>query len=187
MPSLLDFDAQIVFFKSYHRNRVNILLHLPFVPFLTLGFAMFLFAVSLGAKHLNAGSIFCWTSAALYTYLNIEVGFPLALGWVELAYYFSNLYLRLHATQTYLYFTVAAILLVLGFVGQGIGHVKYECKCQLLNNNFIETMWLAPLFMVYELLFLCGFKLEFQRQICIKADELDASLAAQGKTSGCKK
>jgi len=77
--------------------------------------------------------------------------------------------------------TVAIAVHVVSWVAQFVGHGKYEGRKPALLDNLVQALFLAPLFVWYEVLFKMGFYKGLQREVEVGIEEEVAKLKAKGK------
>jgi len=171
MPALFDVAKQLAFYASYHRNPINVAIHICCVP------------------------LILWTSLVITTpihlipnlyiplskYLAFEVTFASAGAIIFQLYYFvlepvgALLYLP---QMTFILLSATAFthnnpdamqialgLFVFSWIAQFVGHGFAEGRSPALLENLTGALVLAPFFVHLELLFLLGFKPELHKQI----------------------
>ena len=173
MP-LFDLKKNLVFYGAYHREPTNVAIHIACVPVLLA--TGFLFGTNTPALPIRA--------PALLTRLNL----PLNLGSIA-AITYSSLYLALSPnfagvsiTPFVLGFaaaankltsgankakvnTIAVAVHVVSWIAQFVGHGKFEGRKPALIDNLVQALFLAPLFVWYEILFKLGFYKQLQREV----------------------
>lgn len=175
MPGLFDFEGQLVLYKSFHQNCVNILWHIACVPLLLLGATFLLSPLDLfggSYTHCDAGMAFALCFAIWYTLIYTQVGAPVGIAWIGVAYAAKNLYGSLPVVQRTLYMRWAWATHIFGWLGQMYGHIVHECRTQSIRNNFLQTLGLSLLFVVLEVMFIGGYKLELKKKIDPQAQAL---------------
>lgn len=77
--------------------------------------------------------------------------------------------------------TVAVIVHIVSWIAQFIGHGKYEGRKPALVDNVAQALFLAPLFVWYEILFKLGFYKKLQAEVQEGINAEIAKLKAKGK------
>jgi uncharacterized membrane protein YGL010W len=70
---------------------------------------------------------------------------------------------------------------VVSWIAQFIGHGKYEGRKPALLDNLVQALFLAPLFVWYEILFKLGFYKKLQAEVDIGIEQEIAKLKGKGK------
>lgn len=126
---------------------------------------------------LNLGTLLALVYASLYVLLEPVAGSALAA--LCLAGTAAGNYLRQQDADTTLY--GAAGLHVFCWVMQFVGHGAFEGRAPALLDNLVQAIFLAPIFVWLELLFMLGYRPELQARVQ-KAVEVDlAKFRAQAK------
>lgn len=61
--------------------------------------------------------------------------------------------------------TVAIAVHVVSWIAQFVGHGKFEGRKPALLDNLVQALFLAPLFVWYEVLFKLGFYKKLQKEV----------------------
>lgn len=81
--------------------------------------------------------------------------------------------------------TIAVAVHVVSWIAQFIGHGKYEGRKPALLDNLVQALFLAPLFVWYEVLFKMGFYRGLQREVEVGVEEevrkMQVKKGAEGK------
>lgn len=167
----LDLETQLVFYGSYHHNKVNIAIHIICVPLILFsGFCIASYTgpliplpswASVPFLDLNLGTLAAVVYSGLYLLLEPVAGFALAalcLG----ATAFSN-YLRESNPDSTL--TSAIAIHVACWVAQFVGHGAFEGRAPALLDNLVQALFLAPMFVWLEILFFLGYRPELQSRV----------------------
>jgi uncharacterized membrane protein YGL010W len=75
----------------------------------------------------------------------------------------------------------AAAIQAISWVAQFIGHGVYERKAPALLDNLVQALFLAPLFVWLECLFMVGYRPELKARMEMKVKAARAKLDAKGK------
>lgn len=129
---------------------------------------------------LNLGTIIALTYAILYLLLEPVAGFILAAFCVGSTAFARHMSLQ-YPEQT---LQVAIGVHVLAWVAQFIGHGAFEGRAPALLDRLLQALFLAPMFVWFELLFVLGYRPELQarvdKQVAADIAKLNAS-AKNGK------
>lgn len=155
--TLLDLRSQLRFYKRYHHERVNVAIHSVMVPAILFSSASMLHRFALYGN-LTLTTLLTVSYAAFYLLLNVPAGL-LATGLLLLMNAALDWrWVQLSLTQELVVFTV-------GWVFQFIGHGVFERRKPALLDNLVQSLVLAPYFILFELLFKLGFMPELRRQL----------------------
>ncbi|KAJ7499213.1 hypothetical protein FB451DRAFT_1204648 [Mycena latifolia] len=174
MPSkLFDVKTQLTFYGAYHSNKINILIHVIFVPILLWTFQVMASQIPVPAfvpaihhsfsDHLVFELNYPALHAALY------LAYYLALEPVAALLYAPQLILSLLTATAYSHsaghFTQAGILHAFSWIAQFLGHGVAEKRAPALLDNLLGAVVLAPFFVHLEILFQLGYKPEMHKQL----------------------
>jgi uncharacterized membrane protein YGL010W len=67
--------------------------------------------------------------------------------------------------------TIAIAVHVVSWIAQFIGHGKFEGRKPALLDNLVQALFLAPLFVWYEVLFKMGFYKKLQKEVDVGIEE----------------
>jgi uncharacterized membrane protein YGL010W len=76
---------------------------------------------------------------------------------------------------------IAVAVHLVSWIAQFVGHGKFEGRKPALLDNIVQALFLAPLFVWYEVLFKLGFYKGLQREVEIGVEEEVAKLRVGGK------
>ncbi|KAI9172047.1 ER membrane protein [Paramyrothecium foliicola] len=110
---------------------------------------------------LNLGTIVALLYAALYVLLEPVAGTALALICLG-STAFTN-YLRIQNPDST--FHIALIVHIASWIAQFIGHGVFEGRAPALLDNLVQAIFLAPMFVWLEMLFLLGYRRELQARV----------------------
>jgi uncharacterized membrane protein YGL010W len=77
--------------------------------------------------------------------------------------------------------TIAVAVHLVSWIAQFVGHGKFEGRKPALLDNIVQALFLAPLFVWYEVLFKLGFYKGLQREVEVGVEEEVAKLRVGGK------
>lgn len=127
---------------------------------------------------LNAGTIASLTYSTLYLILSPNVAgasvTPFIIGMAALANKIQTKYNRTKVNS------IAIALHVVSWILQFVGHGKYEGRKPALLDNLMQALFLAPLFVWYEILFKLGFYKQLKREV-EEAIEIEVAKLGNGK------
>jgi uncharacterized membrane protein YGL010W len=169
----------LVFYGSYHNNKINQLIHIIFVPlilwtalvwlsytpqFIPLNFLTDKLNNPFLTKALIGNvSFIMWALYALY-YMSVAglVGFCFNIFMFGL-YLTANYYHSVSPSNAWI---IATILHIVSWYMQiHPGHLIFEGRKPALTDSFFQSLVLAPLFVFYEVLFTLGFQKKIHAQI----------------------
>jgi len=173
MP-VFDLKKNLVFYGAYHRNPTNVAIHIACVPVLlatgilfgtntpTLPLRTPLLLTRLNLP-LNLGTLAAATYSTLYLLLSPNLAgvtiTPLILAFASAS---NRLVSRYNKTRVN---SIAAAVHVVSWILQFVGHGKYEGRKPALLDNLVQALFLAPLFVWYEVLFKMGFYKELKAEV----------------------
>ncbi|KAL3234812.1 hypothetical protein RNJ44_02600 [Nakaseomyces bracarensis] len=151
--SLFDLRSQLRFYKFYHHNLVNVLIHSVFVPTILFTSICMLHRVGLPFEFMGTpvtlAHLLGLGFGLFYIMLFIPTGL-LASGIIAGALY------MLDKGKIELGLKREFGVFVLAWIFQFIGHGVFEKKKPALFDNLVQSLVLAPYFILFELLFLLG-------------------------------
>ncbi|KAH7396170.1 hypothetical protein BKA66DRAFT_259196 [Pyrenochaeta sp. MPI-SDFR-AT-0127] len=189
MP-VFDLKKNLVFYGAYHREPTNVAIHIGCVPVLLA--TGFLFGTNTPALPitpprlltrlnlpLNLGTLAAVTYSTLYLILSPNLAgasiTPFILGAASLA---NRLTTKYNKTKVN---TIAIAVHVVSWILQFIGHGKFEGRKPALLDNLVQALFLAPLFVWYEILFKLGFYKGLQKEVEAAIEVEVAKLKVKGK------
>lgn len=162
----MDLKSQLKFYKHYHLNATNILIHSIFVPIILYTSLAILSDIKIYQLNVNI-----WVSL-IYSCFYIYLCVPTGIFFVILFFFMNNLISKGFLSGNKEKFG----LFILGWICQFIGHFKYEGNKPAIFDNLFQSLILAPYFILFELLFKLGFYKELLKQL-----EGDTKLRGIGK------
>ncbi|KAH4410245.1 hypothetical protein HBH92_129500 [Parastagonospora nodorum] len=173
MP-LFDLKKNLVFYGAYHRDPTNVAIHIACVPvLLATGFVFGSNTPTLPIRApalltrlnlpLNLGTLAAFTYSTLYLLLSPNIAgattTPIILGAAALA---NKLLGKFNTTRVN---TIAIAVHGVSWIAQFVGHGKFEGRKPALLDNLVQALFLAPLFVWYEVLFKMGFYKKLQGEV----------------------
>ncbi|KAI1400347.1 DUF962-domain-containing protein [Hypoxylon fuscum] len=167
----LNLERQLTFYGAYHRNSVNVAIHMVCVPLIL--FSGFAIAANTGTLiplpkaltiphlDLNLGTLAAFAWGGLYVLLEPVAGTILALICLGAAAV-ANTSLSENPTLTN---QVAIAVHVISWLLQFLGHGAFERRAPALLDNLTQAIFLAPLFVWLEFLFKFGYRRELQNRV----------------------
>lgn len=110
---------------------------------------------------LNAGTIQSLIYALGYVLLEPVVGLVCVPTLLGAAAYMNYLTMTYGATAT----SWSSGIFIVAWIAQFIGHGAYEGRSPALLDNLFQALFLAPLFVFLEYLFMFGYRPELQRRV----------------------
>lgn len=154
-------------YAGYHRDKRNILTHFFGVPLIVFGVQILLARAGVSIDGVFMSALWVMTALACVYYLRLELAMGAVMTvWLLLMAWAAQ---ALSATAPYAWLYWGAGLFVVGWVIQFIGHY-YEGKKPAFVDDLIGLA-IGPLFVVAELLFLCGIRRDLEAQIVAIAGE----------------
>ncbi|KAK0730705.1 hypothetical protein B0H67DRAFT_548604 [Lasiosphaeris hirsuta] len=185
----LDLEKQLTFYGAYHHNSVNVVIHMICVPLILV--SAFEIASNVGPFFTlppwlqipyldpNLGTFAALTWGALYVLLEPVAGTVLAL--LCLAGTAGTNYLRLESSGPVT--KIAVGIHAVSWLLQFIGHGKFEGRAPALLDNLFQAIFLAPLFVWLEFLFMIGYRPSLKKRV----DKAVAIEVAKFRASKVKK
>lgn len=110
---------------------------------------------------LNAGTIQSLIYALGYVLLEPVVGLVCVPTLLGAAAYMNYLTMTYGATAT----SWSSGIFIVSWIAQFVGHGAYEGRSPALLDNLFQALFLAPLFVFLEYLFMFGYRPELQRRV----------------------
>ncbi len=145
-------EQQITQYAAYHRDRRNIATHFVGVPMIV--FAVLLAMVPFAVGGVNIALI-ALTAAAVY-YLILDVALGTAMLMSLFVAYLVAVYLNSRIGHAGVVMAMAALLFVIGWVIQFVGH-KYEGIKPAFTDDLMGLV-IGPLFVMTEVFFMLQLK-----------------------------
>ncbi|KAK3372546.1 hypothetical protein B0H63DRAFT_300797 [Podospora didyma] len=167
----LHLEKQLTFYGAYHHNTVNVVIHVICVPLILFsGFEIasncgpfFTLPPWLQIPYLepNLGTFAALTWGGLYVLLEPVAGTALSL--ICLAAAAGTNYLRMGNPTVVNHAAIATHIVC--WLLQFVGHGKFEGRAPALLDNLFQAIFLAPLFVWLELLFMVGYRPELKKRV----------------------
>lgn len=116
-----------------------------------------------------------WTYGLYYIALDWQLGIPTFAFLTTYAHVVRNVYLHLSDTTPISktkFVQLAVGVHVVCWLAQFYGHAVHEKRAPALFDNLLQALVLAPFFVVYEIAFWLGFKLDTKKNMDNKAGKL---------------
>ena len=147
------------FYKKYHNNNINRLIHITCIPFLIFSFLVFtskMFFIPLIGLPVNLSFIIL--NGYLFMYMNINKN--IFNNMVILLYFmWIGAYMFYVKIQYSIYY--ALLMNLFGWISQFIGHYYFEGNRPALMDSLSQAFITAPLFVYLEILELSGIQYDF--------------------------
>ena len=167
-------EQQITQYAAYHRDRRNIASHFVGVPMIVFSVVLALVPWTIGG--VNAALI-ALALASIY-YLILDRGLGTAILLFLFVCYLMSIYLNAavtaHGGHAGVVLGIAALLFVVGWVIQFIGH-KYEGVKPAFTDDIMGLV-IGPLFIMTEIFFMLGLKAPLKKYV---EDRVGPLLAAR--------
>ncbi|KAH7079583.1 hypothetical protein FB567DRAFT_449431 [Paraphoma chrysanthemicola] len=189
MP-VFDLKKNLVFYGAYHRDPTNVGIHITCVPILlATGFLFGTNTPTLPVRTpailtrlnlpLNLGTLAAVTYSTLYLLLSPNLAgvsvTPIVMSFAALSNKLMGKYNRSKVN------TIAIAVHIVSWIAQFVGHGKYEGRKPALLDNLVQALFLAPLFVWYEILFKLGLYKKLQKEVEVGVEEQVAKLKIEGK------
>ncbi|KAJ3217856.1 hypothetical protein HDU67_007142 [Dinochytrium kinnereticum] len=182
---LFDFNRQFVGYAAYHNNKVNQWVHFVCVPIILWTAMVWLnntpeIAQWSLSKELpiNAAFILTVLYSAYYAMLHSFIGGLMAPVMITMLYT-SNLFL--HSKTEVNPNVIAAVLHIISWIAQFLGHGLAEKRRPALMDNLLHAVVLAPFFVWSEFLFGAGYSPETAKRLQAETDKKIAEFKASLK------
>jgi uncharacterized membrane protein YGL010W len=173
-------------YGTYHTHRKNVLIHIIFVPILMFTIMALLSNIPLSSSssspspYLNLSTLVASTYALLYILMEPFAGSLLA-PYVILQSLLGSYCARAWGAAGFNYW--AAAVQVVAWIAQFIGHGVYERKAPALLDNLVQALFLAPLFVWLECLFMIGYRPELKARMDAKVKAAREKLDMKDKAA----
>lgn len=165
VSKLFDVEHQLVFYGAYHSNKVNVAIHMVFVPtILWTSFVM--------GRNLPIPEIFPNIHYTINHFMTFDFNWPFVVALLYNVYYMildpvggllyvPEMALSLLTATSFAYrqdgVKKAAMLHGLSWIMQFLGHGVAEKRAPALIDNLLGALVLAPFFVHLEILFKLGY------------------------------
>ncbi|KAH3687375.1 hypothetical protein WICPIJ_001652 [Wickerhamomyces pijperi] len=175
---LWNLPSQLAFYRSYHHDPINVLIHALFIPTILYTSTGILANVQLPYQYipdelkpyesyLNLGSLIIGVGYAGY-YLLLDWRAGIIAAPVLWAFVHTNV-INLSSIEGYNNYLWTGF--VIGWIVQFIGHGFFEKRAPALLDNLLQALVLAPFFVVFEAIFLLGLRSELRENMEVRALE----------------
>ncbi|AMD22256.1 HGL084Cp [Eremothecium sinecaudum] len=154
----LALKKQLVFYKLYHTNKLNVLVHCIFVPLILFSTLCILNDVKLYVVSYNASDLLALILATTYVLLHFKVGLLASCMLGVLTY-------LLRANKMIISQKTAWSIFVLSWIAQFLGHGVFEKRKPALLDSLFQSLVIAPFFILFEYLFILGFLPDLNKEI----------------------
>lgn len=165
--AFFDLKKQLIFYRSFHFDTINVLVHSVFVPtilFTSMGLLMNV-PLPLGDPAVyNLGNAGCLGYGLFYLVLDLQGGLIAA----PLLYLFALKNTQWLATVEDYNFWLGEVF-VLSWVIQIVSHAVFEKRAPALLDNLLQALVLAPFFVLFEGLFLLGWRVDLKKEVDAQA------------------
>ncbi|CEP20519.1 unnamed protein product [Cyberlindnera jadinii] len=163
MSNVFNLEKQLVFYRSYHYETLNVLVHSVFVPtilFTTIGILENVPLAPVNKQVYNLGNFGCLIYGAFYLLLDLSGGLIAAPIMFLIGY--ANTHL-IQSVENYTYWLT--VLFVVSWIAQFISHAVFEKRAPALLDNLVQALVLAPFFVLYEGLFQLGYRTDLKQRV----------------------
>ncbi|KAF9468884.1 hypothetical protein BDZ94DRAFT_1244830 [Collybia nuda] len=192
ISQLFDVNSQLAFYGAYHSNKINVLVHMIFVP-------LILWTSQVLLSQFPVPSVVPALHYEINDYLAFDLNIPAILAGLYIVYYFilepvaalfytPQMILSLLTATAYSKgsgnVSNAGILHALSWIAQFLGHGLAEKRAPALVDNLLGAVVLAPFFVHLEILFGLGYRPEMHKRI---NNEIGKEIARIRKAQGDEK
>ena len=166
-------EQQITQYAAYHRDRRNIVTHFIGVPMIVFSLVLALVPWAIGGVNV---ALITLGIASLY-YLILDRGLGTAMLLCQFVCYLVAIYINARVGHTGVVMGVAALVFVIGWVIQFVGH-KYEGMKPAFTDDIMGLV-IGPLFVMTEVFFMLGLKPVLKKYV---EDRVGPTLARRNGT-----
>jgi len=150
------FRREIANYAEYHRDERNALTHVFGIPiiFVSVVMPLDLWTFDIAGLHLNAADIGVAAALIVWIALDAVIGLALLAAAVILMLVASSI---VASVGTLAVWAVAALLFVIGWALQILGHAHYEHRRPALVDNPVHLL-IGPMFIMGKLLIALGLR-----------------------------
>lgn len=143
--NILDFEENYNFYKKYHTDPINRLIHIICIP-------LIVWSASILLSHIKITTNFNLSQCLLFMYSIYYLFFSFKLGLVMciIFYVIYNLSLIFKKTQK-LYFLKAFMIQIIAWTLQILGHILFENNRPAFLDNLTQSFLMAPIFVLNEI------------------------------------
>lgn len=165
------------FYSAYHRNIYNKLIHIitiPIIMWTTFVFLDYMVIYKYKTTDKYMSDVFTITASLVVILIYMTIYF--VLDWIAslimmpiifISYITANLFVFNFAYA----WVVALIIHILAWMLQFVGHCVFEKRRPALLDNLFQAFLMAPLFVLIEIMFMCGLRKDLEFEIKCIAEE----------------
>jgi len=179
---ITNLEEQFTFYASYHHSTVNKIIHIVCVwPILWSAFVLteyiplvapdrFNYVVAV-VHPLNITFVAAVFYAAVYVLMDKKAGWMGALLLLLCLVTARTFYLGAVVNYGYPAWQIAVVIQIVCWIAQFLGHGAFEGRAPALFDNLMQALVMAPFFVLLEVLFLLGYRQDFQKKIWKKVEQ----------------
>ncbi|KAI8394197.1 uncharacterized protein BYT42DRAFT_553682 [Radiomyces spectabilis] len=185
---IFDLKSQLVIYGAHHNNKVNVIIHMIFVPII-LWSALVFGAKSGPLVDMNAlpsslqwlklfGPNLSFFTMCLYSvyYMILDpVAAALASPLLFAACYHATNFLKTNPQAI----KIALSIHIAAWIFQFLGHGVAEKRSPKVLDNLVQACVSAPYFVFFELLFACGYRPQLYREVRTEVEKDIAEFRAR--------
>ncbi|CUS22924.1 LAQU0S07e03290g1_1 [Lachancea quebecensis] len=163
MGNLFDLSSQLAFYKSYHSDSINVMIHAIFVPTILYSSMVLLYEVK-AFDNWTVAHLLVGIFSSYYMILDVKAG----------ALASAIMGCTMHGISSgclQVSIKAALALFFAGWVSQFIGHGAFEHRKPALLDNLVQSLITAPFLILFELLFRMGFYQELKAELMARVKE----------------
>lgn len=154
---LFDLRSQLRFYKLYHHNATNVLIHSIFVPTILFSSIAILNNIKF-SNGVTLGHLVSIGYGIFYVILNIPAGILASVILLLANMALDRKWIHMTNLRSFSLFGI-------GWLFQFMGHGIFEKRKPALMDNLVQSLVLAPYFILFEFLFKLGFMPELEYQL----------------------
>lgn len=160
--NLFDLEAQLAFYKAYHNTSGNVFIHSIFMPTILFTSMRILNDVEVYGGY-KLSQILAAAFGIFYIVLKVPTGVLASVILVGMNKVLNDGTVDITAKTAW-------ILFVVSWIFQFIGHGVFEKRKPVLLDNLVQSLVLAPYFILFELLFSIGLMPDLKKSLQARVD-----------------
>ena len=142
---LFNLSKQYNFYKEYHKNEINVLIHVICIPIIMWTLSVFLTHFS---TSLYNNPTFYLTNIYSVYYILLDKNLGSIMTMVFYFNWITSYYFYWYVSNSIYY---ATILHILSWIAQFVGHFYFEGNRPALTDSLIQAFLVAPIFVLIDI------------------------------------
>ena len=157
------FRRQLTIYAGYHRDERNRVTHIFGIPmiFLAIVLPLSLWPVTVFGIPANVATVLAIPLVIVWILLDVAIGLAILAAIVPLLFIAAVIASHVSSIGVWL---IAAVLFVIGWALQIVGHARFEHRKPALLDNPLHLL-IGPMFMVAKLFVALGFRPDLARAV----------------------